>query len=32
MKRSSTKGYVHAWEQHPHGDHDDTPPEWREYK
>ncbi|MDQ5915961.1 MAG: hypothetical protein QG584_1854, partial [Pseudomonadota bacterium] len=24
--------YVHAWEQHPHGDHDDTPPEWREYK
>lgn len=26
------EAYVHAWEQHAHGDHDDTPPEWREYK
>lgn len=24
--------YVHAWEQHPHGDHDDTPEELREYR
>ena len=31
MKRSN-EAYIHAWEQHPHGDHDDTPPEWREYK
>jgi len=31
MKRSN-EAYVHAWEQHPHGDRDDTPPEWREYK
>ena len=32
LKRSSQEAYVNAWEQHPHGDHDDTPPEWREYK
>jgi len=32
LKRSSTEAYVHAWEHRPHGDHDDTPPEWREYK
>lgn len=32
LKRSSQEAYVKAWEQHPHGDHDDTPPEWREYK
>ncbi|HZX33571.1 MAG TPA: hypothetical protein VFF03_19625 [Rhodocyclaceae bacterium] len=31
-KRSSQEAYVAAWEHHPHGDHDDTPPEWREYK
>jgi len=31
-KRSAQEAYVKAWEQHPHGDHDDTPPEWREYK
>lgn len=30
--KSAPKGYAKAWEQHPHGDHDDTPPEWREYK
>lgn len=24
--------YVHAWEHHPHGDHDDTPEELREYR
>lgn len=32
LKRSSQEAYIHAWEHHPHGDHDDTPPEWREYK
>jgi len=32
LKRSSQQAYVTAWEHHPHGDHDDTPPEWREYK
>ena len=32
LKRSTSEGYVNAWEQHPHGDHDDTPPEWRQYK
>jgi len=32
LKRTSLKAYGEAWEQHPHGDHDDTPPEWREYK
>lgn len=26
------EAYVRAWEHHSHGDHDDTPPEWREYK
>ena len=32
LKRTSQEAYVKAWEQHPHGDRDDTPPEWREYK
>lgn len=32
LKRSAEEAYVKAWEQRPHGDHDDTPPEWREYK
>ena len=32
LKRSSQDAYVKAWEHRPHGDHDDTPPEWREYK
>lgn len=32
LKRTSQQAYVQAWEHHPHGDHDDTPPEWREYK
>lgn len=32
LKRSAQEAYVQAWQQHPHGDHDDTPPEWREYK
>lgn len=32
LKRSSQEAYVKAWEHRPHGDHDETPPEWREYK
>lgn len=24
--------YIHAWEHHPHGDHDDTPEELRKYR
>ncbi|MFT3961550.1 hypothetical protein [Propionivibrio sp.] len=32
LKKSQNEAYTHAWERHPHGDHDDTPPEWREYK
>ncbi|MDR0440455.1 MAG: hypothetical protein LBI59_05640 [Candidatus Accumulibacter sp.] len=32
LKKSRNEAYTHAWERHPHGDHDDTPPEWREYK
>lgn len=30
-----TKKYMpsmEAWEKHPHGDHDETPTEWRQYK
>jgi len=30
--KQSQEAYVHAWERHAHGDHDETPPEWREYK
>ncbi len=32
LKRSAQEAYVQAWEHRPHGDQDDTPPEWREYK
>ena len=32
LKRSQNEAYTQAWARHPHGDHDDTPPEWREYK
>ncbi|MDR3300077.1 MAG: hypothetical protein LBU43_08805 [Candidatus Accumulibacter sp.] len=32
LKKSQNEAYTRAWERHPHGDHDDTPPEWREYK
>ncbi len=32
LKKSQNEAYTQAWERHPHGDHDDTPPEWREYK
>lgn len=30
--KQSNQVYVKAYEHHPHGDHDDTPPELREYK
>ena len=30
--KSSSEAYAQAWERHPHGDHDDTPLELREYK
>jgi hypothetical protein len=32
LKKSQNEAYTHAWERHPHGDRDDTPLEWREYK
>lgn len=32
LKKSQNQAYIQAWERHPHGDHDDTPLEWREYK
>lgn len=32
LKRLPDEAYVQDWQQHPHGDHDDTPLEWREYK
>lgn len=32
LKHFKEEAYVHAWEHHLHGDHDDTPPEWRQYK
>ena len=32
LKKSQNEAYTQAWERHPHGDHDDTPLEWREYK
>ena len=30
--KKSHEAYIQAWEQHPHGDHDETPQDWREYK
>ena len=29
LKKSQNEAYTHAWERHPHGDHDDTPEELR---
>lgn len=26
------KPHIEAWEKNPHGDHDETPSEWRQYK
>lgn len=30
--KQSHEVYIQAWDHHEHGDHDDTPPELREYK
>lgn len=30
LLKKSNEAYVRAWEQHPHGDRDETPPELRE--
>lgn len=30
--KQSQEIYIQAWDHHPHGDHDDTPVELREYK
>ena len=30
--QKSQQVFVHAYEHHPHGDHDETPLEWREYR
>jgi hypothetical protein len=30
--KKSNEVYIKVYDQHPHGDHDDTPPEFREYK
>lgn len=30
--KKSNEVYIKVYDQHPHGDHDDTPPELREYK
>lgn len=32
LLKKSSEVYVKAYEGHPHGDHDDTPPELREYR
>jgi hypothetical protein len=32
IKTYSKEAYAKAWDNHLHGDHDDTPAEWREYK
>jgi len=32
LTKRSDDAYVRSWERHQHGDHDDTPPEWREYQ
>ncbi|NJA88236.1 hypothetical protein HCX48_03235 [Rhodocyclus tenuis] len=32
QKRSQNEAYTQAWSQSLHGDHDDTPPEWRSYR
>jgi len=31
-KKNEREVYIKAYSQQPHGDHDDTPPEFREYK
>ncbi|MBK1681218.1 hypothetical protein [Rhodocyclus tenuis] len=31
-KRSQNEVYTQAWDRQPHGDSDETPPEWRDYR
>lgn len=31
-QQKARKIFAQAYEHHPHGDHDDTPAEWREYR
>lgn len=31
-QQKSVKPFVEAFQHHPHGDHDETPEEWRDYK
>lgn len=32
LLKQSNEVYIQAWSHHPHGDHDDTPPDLREYR
>ncbi len=32
LLKQSNKVYIQAWDQHLHGDHDETPPDLREFK
>lgn len=32
LLKQSNKVYIQAWDHHVHGDHDETPPDLREYK
>jgi hypothetical protein len=32
VKTKNYQPHIQVWEQRPHGDHDETPREWRQYK
>lgn len=32
VQTKNYKPHMQAWEQRPHGDHDETPEEWRQYR
>lgn len=32
VQTKNYKAHVEAWQKRPHGDHDETPNEWRQYK
>lgn len=32
VKTKNYHPHIQAWDQRPHGDHDETPQEWRQYK
>lgn len=32
VQTKNYKAHVEAWQKRPHGDHDETPAEWRQYK